>query len=76
MWIKDLLEHTWYVQEITIINIKNAVFRESADINKINEKALFHGTNADLRSDNYKSLLQRDIAGIGTIDNTLIIQVW
>lgn len=64
MTLKELLMITWYIQDIQIVSVKNQ------------RNELFHGTNHELRSDNYKALLNRTIANVGAINNTLIIELF
>ena len=74
MTVKDLLNKTWYIQEILIIEHNKRDVIESADIERFKANALFYGNN-NSSSDSYKATLVRYVDSIGTIDNVLIIEV-
>ena len=74
MTIRDLVIRMWYMQPIIIIDDP----RQECTVEGIRQKSRVYmdGTNATLRSENYKYLLDFLVKGFGVIDNVIVISVY
>jgi len=70
MNINELSNYIWYVQEIIIVESV-----PSLDIGELRAKALFVGDNAELRSDIYKDLKNRQIQSFGAVEDFIVVKL-
>jgi len=70
MTLNDLLLKLWYIQNIVVIESeKFDIVKDSADLSKIKDQALFSGPSYKVD----KPLLNRLVKSCGVIDNEFII---
>ena len=73
MVLNDLLDKMWYLQDIAIIERKKYnVLRESMDLSKFKDQALFSGPSYKANS----HLLNRLVESYGVVDNVFIITIY
>ena len=75
--VEKFVDNCWYVCPIIVIKIKDAgVFRDTIDMEKIKEKAVYVGTPSQLLgSDECKYICNMTVDRYGVIDEYLIIEV-
>ena len=74
MTLNDLLLKLWYIQNIVVIESdKFDIVKDSADLSRIKDQALFSGPLNKIQSVNNSHLLSRLVKSYGVIDNVFII---
>lgn len=73
MKVKEFVSRLWYSQDLVIIKWRD--FDKCKDFDEILDKSLAVCDNADLRSAEYKWIMEMDIDSYGVYDGMLIVEV-